>query len=189
MGVFQNDPTYIGYNPNGAGGRGEQNPYGQAYGQDQGMARQDAGGQQAIGNSYGMMAAGGGPNPALATMQAGIGAGQEQAQAQAGSARGNFGLAGAQHGAMQTSANLTQAGAAQGGVLAQQQQMNAMQMQAQMAISKRSQDLQAQGISAEQADQQAKIEAANAAQNTQAQTNLATGFMGMLGGLAGGAGH
>jgi hypothetical protein len=155
-------------------------PFGQAYTQGYGTAGvggTESQGQQGTIGMLQQMAMGGGPNPAhQATLNA-----QAMAQAQAGGARGNFGLAGAQHNAAQAGANVGQ----QGAQAQVSQQANAISALQAAQVNQRSQDLQAQGMNAQQAYQQASITAGLAATNAQQTGQLVSGGAGALSGLLG----
>ena len=167
-----------------------QTPGGMAYNAGQpvaGVGGTESQGQSQLGGMLGTMAAGGGPNPANAALQQATQQGQAMAQAQAGSARGNMGMAGAQHAAMQTGANIGQEAAQQGSVNVQNQQFQAIQMQMQQQQMQRAQDLMAQGMNSQQAMAQAALEASASAQNAKTNTGMfgtllnAAGQVGQLG--------
>ena len=128
--------------------------------------------QHQTAGMLGTMAAGGGPDPAMAALNQATQQGQAMAQAQAGSARGNMGMAGAQHAAMQTGANIGQQAAQQGSVNVQNQQFQAIQMQMQAQQMQRAQDLMAQGMNAQQAQAQAQLEAGMNSQNAKTSTGM-----------------
>ena len=201
MGLFGSGVGFLGLGDTPTAPQMGQNQYGQQYGADRGVA--GAGGtdvqqQQQTQGMLSQMAQGGGPNPSGAQMQQGIHQAQQFAQAQANSARGQFGLAGAQHGAMTTAAGAQQQATDQGAILAQQQQWQAIQAQMQMQMQQRAQDLMAMGMDQSAAQAQAQLEAQqNMANQGIAQSNSTAGVgvmgagLGMLGtmvaGPAGGA--
>lgn len=172
-----------------------QSVYGNQYGNDSavsGMQGQQRGqDSQAQSGTIGMlqnMAQGGGPNPAMAALNQATQQGQAFAQAQAGGARGNFGLAGAQHGAMQTAANVGQQAAQQGSVLQQNQQFQSIGALQTAQTQQRAQDLMATGMDQQTAISQAQIEAGQNIANQQTNAALLGGAvsatssgLGMLG--------
>lgn len=145
-----------------------------------GVQGSDSGQQQATSGLLTQMAQGNGPNAGQAIEQQGVKQGQALAQAQAGSARGQMGLANAQHNALQTGAQMTQAGAAQGAVMGAQQQQQAVQALMQNQQAQRAQDLMAQGMSLQQAMAQAQLEAGVQQGNQQAQGNAFNTIVGAL---------
>lgn len=99
----------------------------QGMGQTQNAIQGQIGGMQGTAQQLQAESQGAGPNPAAVQMQQGLQQAQNYAQAQAGSARGNFGLANAQKNAMNSGAAMGQQAALQGSQLAQQQQLAAQQ--------------------------------------------------------------
>jgi hypothetical protein len=160
------------------------NAYGQAYQAGQSIAGVGGTESQGQGNTIGMlgqMAQGNGPNPAQASLNQATAQGQAFAQAQAGGARGNMGLAGAQHTAMQNGANIGQQAAQTGAVLQQQQQFGAINALQQAQTAQRSQDLMAQGMNSQAAQAQAQLEATTNGQN---ETSMSPLFGGVVAGGA-----
>lgn len=105
----------------------------------------------------GAQAAGTGPNAGLQQLQQGVGAQQAYGMALANSAHG-LGVGNAMKGAATNAVGAQQAGVQQGQVLQARQQMAGQAMAAQAGLQKRMADLQAGGMSLQQAQQQALLE-------------------------------
>ena len=172
--------------PTNATPQASQNPYGQAYAANQGVAGvggTDSAGQAGTIGQLQQMAAGGGPNPAAAQLQQATMQGQALGQAQAGSARGQMGLAGAQHNASANTANIGQQAAQTGSVLEQQQQFQSIQALQQAQTTQRAQDLMAMGMNSNDAIAQAQLELGQNTQNQNMVGQLLSAGGGAVSGL------
>ncbi len=117
----------------------------------------DSNDQTAFGQQLTAQAGGQGPNAGLQQLQQGVGAQQGYGMALANSAHG-LGVGNAMKGAATNAVGAGQVGAAQGAALQAQQQMAARSMALQAGLQQRAGELQAAGLSAEQAMQQAQLE-------------------------------
>lgn len=142
---------------------------------DFGASNASGGMQQDAAGMARQQALGIGASPADIQMRAGLMQAQKAAAAQGVSTRGNFGLAGAQHAAQTTQAGLQQSVINQGAQLRAQEQDRALQMYLQAATQKRAGDLQAAGLSTQEAIAQAQMES-SANQGNQAMSGKLLGL-------------
>lgn len=165
--VYGTDATGKAHGEQGRATKAAQIDYGQTNADAQGVRNQGAG-LDGLGSQLMDMAQGNGPSLARTTLQQGTDQAIAANQAIANSARGGaLGLAQGQLLASNQSGQVLANRQAQANQIAMQEQQAALNGMISIAVQRRAQDLQLAGLSAQQAQYQAQMEAAQRSQNDQ----------------------
>lgn len=151
-----------------------------------GAAGSAAASESDAGNLARVAATGSAPSAADIQMRSGLMQAQKTAAAQAASTRGNFGLAGAQRTAQGVAAGMGQQAIDTEAAQRAKEQQAGLAAYIQTTAQQRSQDLQAAGLSAQEAEAQAQLEQQQGMANQQTSSNLLGGIIGTAGSILGG---